>query len=942
MEKFEIVVKGASENNLKNISLKIPHNKLVVFTGVSGSGKSSLAFDTIFAEGQRRYLQGMSSYARQFLGQIKKPNVVEISGLCPTIAIDQKTTYKNPRSTVGTVTEIYDYFRLLYAQIGILHCPICGEEIKQQTVDEVVDRILKFPEGSKIQVLAPVVRNKKGKYVKEIELAKKNGFSKVRIDGIYFSLFDEIELDKNKKHSIDVVIDRLIVSEKIKSRLTDSLEVGFKLSSKTVVVNLNNKTDFLFSQDYACPKHDFSIEKLTPQMFSFNNPLGACEVCMGLGSLIEVSKKLIVPDESLSIKNGAIQAPGWKYGESSNNLARSYYEALSKKYGFSLDVAFSELSDEVKNILFYGLKDEKVKITRKTNFMDGVFDLSFNGIINNLQKRYSESKSEWIKNEIEQYMCEVTCPKCKGKRLKTALLGVTINNKNISDFTEMDVLEALDFIKNLKFEKSQSLVAKPILKEIVLRLNFLKSVGLQYLTLSRSSKTLSGGESQRIRLVNQIGSALVGVLYILDEPSIGLHQRDNKKLIDSLKQLRDLGNSVIVVEHDEDTIKAADFLVEIGPKAGEHGGKVVFCGSVDEIKNCKESITGQYLVGKKKIEVPKQRRNGTGKSLKFFGCCENNLKNLDVEIKLGTLTCVTGVSGSGKSTLVNNVIYRYLARKFNRSKLNLGKFSSVSGEENLNKIVCIDQSPIGKTPRSNPGTYTTVFDNIRELFANTSYAKLHGFGAGRFSFNVKGGRCEACKGDGIVKMEMYFLPDVYVPCEVCGGRRYNRETLKVKYCGKNIYDVLNMTVDTALQFFDNQPRIQRKLRALSEVGLGYIKIGQNATTLSGGEAQRVKLAFELSKIPTGKTLYILDEMSTGLHQHDVKKILKILHRFVDGKNTVLLIEHNLDVVKTADQIIDLGPEGGSDGGKIVAVGTPEEVAQNPNSYTGKFLKQILA
>ena len=941
MKNRELIIKNANENNLKNVNLKIPHGKLVVVTGLSGSGKSSLVFDVVFAEGQRRYLQGMSTYARQFFGQISKPDVDEIEGLCPTLAIDQKTTYKSPRSTVGTITEIYDYLRLLYARVGVLHCPICGDEVKHQTVDEIVDVILKFPEKSRIQLLAPVVKNKKGKHVEEIEIAKKNGFTKIRVDGKIFSLFDEaIELNKNTKHNIEVLVDRLVVSENIRSRLTDSLEVSFKISGGLVIVNLNGENDVLFSQDFACPKHNFSIEKLTPQMFSFNNPQGACEACMGLGSLIEVSKKLIVPDETLSIDQGAIQATGWKFGEK-NSLARAYYEALAKKYGFSLSVPFCDLPESIKKILFYGTGDEKIKIFRKTNVMDFAYETSFAGIINNLQQRYKETKSDWVKRDVEQFMIETQCPKCGGGRLKPALLKVTVSGKNIKEFCEMNVLSAISFIKNLNFQGKLEFIAKPILQEINSRLEFLKMVGLQYLTLDRSSRTLSGGESQRIRLATQIGSTLTGVLYILDEPSIGLHSRDNEKLINSMKQLRDLGNSVIVVEHDEETIKSADYVVEVGPKAGEGGGQIVFSGPFNELKNCKESLTAKYIYGKLKIAVPQTRREGTGNCLEFFGCRENNLKKINVKIKLGTLTCVTGVSGSGKSTLVNEIIYKYLASKINKAKLSPGKFSKASGEQNLNKIIYIDQSPIGKTPRSNPATYTTLFDNIRELFANTNYAKLHGFNAGRFSFNVKGGRCEACKGDGIVKIEMHFLPDIFIPCEVCGGKRYNRETLKVEYCGKNIYDVLNMTVDYAIGFFENQPRIKRKLTALSEVGLGYIKIGQNATTLSGGEAQRVKLAAELSKVPTGKTLYILDEMSTGLHTHDLKKMVEILHKLVDGKNTVLLIEHNLDVIKTADYLIDLGPEGGEEGGKIVAQGTPEQVAENENSHTGRFLKIVL-
>lgn len=940
MGKNEIIIKGARENNLKEINLTIPRDKLIVFTGVSGSGKSSLAFDTIFADGQRRYMESLSSYARQFLGQMEKPDVDDIQGLSPAISIDQKTTSKNPRSTVGTVTEIYDYLRLLYARIGIPHCPVCGREIKQQTIDQIVDKVLALPKRAKIQILAPIVRGRKGEHVKEFEFARKNGFIRVRADGELYDLSEEIKLEKNKKHNIEIVVDRLIIDDGIKSRLTDSLEIASKISGGLIIISMQDAEDILFSQEYACPEHEISIEELTPRMFSFNNPYGACEVCTGIGTFTKVDPLLIIPNEDLSIKEGAIKAPGWTYNEK-NSIAKMYYDALAKKYKFSLDTPYGKLPKNVKNIILYGSKGQKLKISRNTSYGNGSYEAVFEGIINNLERRYKESTSEWAKEDIAAYMNEVTCPHCNGERLKKTVLGVTVGGKNISQFTRMSIIQAVDFINNIKLTDREKMISGAIFKEIKERLNFLCSVGLEYLTLSRSSGTLSGGESQRIRLATQIGSSLVGVLYILDEPSIGLHQRDNDKLIGTLKKLRDIGNTLIVVEHDEDTMRAADWIVDIGPGPGVHGGEVVFSGLTKKIEDCKESITGQYLCGKKKIDIPKKRRKGNGKILQFNGCSENNLKNINVKIPLGTFTCVTGVSGSGKSSLVNQTIYKHLAAKLNKSRIKAGKFKSVKGMEHLDKVIDIDQSPIGKTSRSNPGTYTSVFNDIRELFANTNDAKMRGYTSGRFSFNVKGGRCEACQGDGIVKIEMHFLPDVYVPCEVCKGKRYNRETLQVFYKGKNIYDILNMTVEEGIAFFENHPKIKRKLQTLYDVGLGYIKIGQSSTTLSGGEAQRVKLSTELSKRSTGKTIYVLDEPTTGLHTNDVKHLLIVLQKLVDAGNTVLLIEHNLDVIKTADYLIDLGPEGGDNGGTIVATGTPEQVANIKESYTGQYLKDIL-
>ena len=941
MKKENIVVKGAKENNLKNVDVVIPRDKLVVFTGVSGSGKSSLAFDTIFADGQRRYMEGLSSYARQFLGQMKKPNVESIDGLSPAISIDQKTTSNNPRSTVGTVTEIYDYLRLLFARVGIPHCPVCKKEIKNQPIDSIVESILKFKENTKILLLAPIIRNSRGEHIKEIETLKKDGFVRIRADGKIYNLSENIKLDKNKKHTIEIVVDRLIIKEDVKSRLTNSLETCLNLTDGIVVVNnVETNEDMLYSQNHACVTHGVYVEKLTPRMFSFNSPYGACEMCTGLGVLIKVSPQLLIYDDRLSIRQGAIRAPGWTYGEK-EGLCKLYFDALSKKYNFSLDVPFKDLSDSIKNIIFYGTGEEKVTLERNTDFIKGTYEMVFSGLVNNLQRRYKETKSDWIKHDIEKYMTEIVCPKCKGDRLSEIILNVTFGGKNISDITKLSISDAISFLKNVSLSEKEKLISNAILKEIFSRLEFLKSVGLEYLTLSRASRTLSGGESQRIRLATQIGSSLVGVIYILDEPSIGLHQRDNFKLIEALKQLRDIGNSLIVVEHDEDTMRACDWIVDVGPGAGIHGGNIVYSGPLEKIYSCENSLTGQYLSGKKKIEVPKKRRQNKEEFLEFFGCCENNLKNIDVKIPLRVLTCITGVSGSGKSSLLNEIIYKSLAFRLNRSRIKAGKFREVKGFSKLDKIINIDQSPIGKIPRSNPGTYTGVFNDIRELFSTINYSKEHGFKPSRFSFNVKGGRCEACQGAGVIKIEMHFLPDVYVPCEVCKGKRYNLETLKVLYKDKNIYDVLEMTVEEALYFFENHDKIKRKLKALYDVGLSYIKIGQSAVTLSGGEAQRVKLATELCKKPTGKTLYILDEPTTGLHVDDVRKLIEILQRLVENNNTVVLIEHNLDVIKVCDYIIDLGPEGGTNGGKIVATGTPEEIVKNKGSYTGKYLKNLL-
>mgnify|MGYP005771667921 FL=1 len=939
MSSKNIKVTGAREHNLKNIDVEIPRDKLVVLTGLSGSGKSSLAFDTIYAEGQRRYVESLSSYARQFLGQMEKPDVDNIEGLSPAISIDQKTTSKNPRSTVGTVTEIYDYLRLLYARIGIPHCPVCGKEIKQQTIDQIVDNVMRLPEGAKIQILAPVVRGRKGEHAKELEAARKSGYVRVRIDGIIYDLSEQIKLEKNKKHTIDVVVDRLVVRQDMRSRLADSLETASGLTGGLTVVNVIDGEDLLFSQNYACPEHGISVDELTPRMFSFNNPAGACPKCTGLGVFMKIDPALIIPDKSKCIRQGGVRASGWAMEGST--IATMYFEALSKKYNFSLDTPVGDLPEEIIEKILYGTKGEKLKIVRKNEYGTGVYNADFEGIINNLERRFRETQSSWIKEEIESYMSAIPCDACGGRRLSPESLSVTVGGVNISQFCDKSVTDALAFIKTLKLSQREKMIADAILKEICDRLGFLNSVGLGYLTLSRSSGTLSGGESQRIRLATQIGSSLMGVLYILDEPSIGLHQRDNSKLLHTLEHLRDLGNTVIVVEHDEDTMYAADYIVDIGPGAGVHGGEVVCCGTAEQIKQCEQSITGQYLSGRRKVEIPQQRRKGNGKKLKITGARQNNLKNITVEIPLGKFVCVTGVSGSGKSSLINEILYKYLAANLNGAKTRAGAHKSITGLEHLDKVIDINQSPIGRTPRSNPATYTGVFTDIRELYASTQEAKLRGFNSGRFSFNVKGGRCEACQGDGILKIEMHFLPDIYVPCEVCKGKRYNRETLEVKYKGKSIHDVLEMTVEEGLAFFENIPKIERKLRTLCEVGLGYVKIGQPATTLSGGEAQRVKLATELSRRSTGRTIYILDEPTTGLHIADVHKLIDVLQKLVDGGNTVVVIEHNLDLIKTADHIIDLGPEGGDAGGYVVTQGTPEQVAACAQSYTGQYLKRLL-
>ena len=940
MQSNEIVIKGAREHNLKNIDLTIPRDKLIVMTGLSGSGKSSLAFDTIFADGQRRYMESLSSYARMFLGQMEKPDVDSISGLSPAISIDQKTTSKNPRSTVGTVTEIYDYLRLLYARIGVPHCPVCGREIRQQTVDQIVDRIMELPEGTKIRIMAPIVRGRKGEYQKEFQSARKSGYVRVRVDGIIYDLSEEIKLNKNQKHTIEIIVDRLVVKPEIKSRLTDSIEITSQLTGGLTTVDVIDGEEMNFSQNYSCPDHDISMEELAPRMFSFNNPFGACDKCTGLGVFKKVDPDLVIPNKELSINQGAIKASGWNSLDE-GSIARAYYNAISEKYNISLDEPVKNLSKDELDIFLYGTEGQVLELHRKSEYYKSEYKSAFEGVINNLERRYAESSSDWSKADIESVMSDEPCPKCHGARLKKESLSVTVGGINIIDFTNYSVDEALNFLENLNLSPRDALIGERIIKEIKERLGFLKSVGLDYLTLSRLSGTLSGGESQRIRLATQIGSSLVGVLYILDEPSIGLHQRDNDKLIATLKRLRDLGNTLIVVEHDEDTMRSADFIVDIGPGAGIHGGEIICSGTVEDIINCENSITGAYLSGRRKIPVPETRRKGNGKILTIHGAKQNNLKDVTVDIPLGTFTCVTGVSGSGKSSLVNEIIFKELSGKLNRSKVRAGKFDKITGIEHLDKVIDIDQSPIGRTPRSNPATYTGVFNDIRELFASTNDAKIKGYSAGRFSFNVRGGRCEACEGDGIIKIEMHFLPDIYVPCDVCKGRRYNRETLEVKYKGKSIYDVLEMTVEEGVEFFKNIPKIQRKLQTLYDVGLGYVKIGQPATTLSGGEAQRVKLATELSKRSTGKTIYILDEPTTGLHTGDVHKLTEVLQKLVDSGNTVLVIEHNLDIIKIADHIIDLGPEGGNKGGMIVATGTPEEVAKNKNSYTGQYLKNIL-
>ena len=939
MSMKSIQVKGAREHNLKNIDIEIPRDELVVITGLSGSGKSSLAFDTIYAEGQRRYVESLSSYARQFLGQMEKPDVDYIDGLSPAISIDQKTTSKNPRSTVGTVTEIYDYLRLLYARIGIPHCPVCGREIKQQTIDQIVDHVMTLEERTKIQILAPVVRGRKGEHVKEFEAARKAGYVRVRVDGMIYDLSEEIKLEKNKKHTIEIVVDRLVIQEDMKSRLADSIEIASGLTGGLIMINVIDGEDMMFSQNYACPEHGISIEELTPRMFSFNNPFGACEKCTGLGVFMKIDPDLILPDRKLSINQGGLKASGWAMEGST--IAAMYMKALAKQYDFSLDTPIAHLPDEIVDILLYGTKGEKIEIERTNEYGTGKYKTEFEGIINNLERRFRETQSNWIKEEIESYMSAIPCDKCHGRRLSPESLSVTVGGINISEFCDKSITEALEFVNDLKLTDREMFIAASILKEIKERLGFLKSVGLEYLTLSRSSGTLSGGESQRIRLATQIGSSLMGVLYILDEPSIGLHQRDNDKLLGTLCHLRDLGNTVIVVEHDEDTMLAADHIIDIGPGAGVHGGNVVFNGKVADILKSEDSITGQYLSGRRKVEVPEKRRKGNGKKLKIIGAAQNNLKNINVDIPLGELVCVTGVSGSGKSSLINEILYKYLASHLNGAKTKPGKFKDIQGVEELAKVIQINQSPIGRTPRSNPATYTGLFTDIRELYASTQDAKIRGFNAGRFSFNVKGGRCEACQGDGILKIEMHFLPDIYVPCDVCKGKRYNRETLEIKYKGKSISDVLDMTVEEGLEFFSNIPKIQRKLQTLQEVGLGYIKIGQPSTTLSGGEAQRVKLATELSKRSTGRTIYILDEPTTGLHIADVHMLINVLQKLVDSGNTVVVIEHNLDLIKTADHIIDIGPEGGNNGGTIVAQGTPEKITTVEASYTGQYLKKYL-
>ena len=939
MANDKIIIKGAREHNLKNIDVELPRDSLIVMTGLSGSGKSSLAFDTIFADGQRRYMESLSSYARMFLGQMEKPDVDSIEGLSPAISIDQKTTSKNPRSTVGTVTEIYDYLRLMYARIGIPHCPVCGREIKQQTVDEIVDKVMELPEKTKFQVLAPVVRGRKGEHQKEFEAARKSGYSRVRVDGITYDLSEKIALEKNKKHNIEIIVDRLVLKDGIKSRLTDSIETAGSLTGGLVYIDIIDGEELHFSQSYACPEHGVSIEELVPRMFSFNNPFGACPKCTGLGSYRRIDPALLIPNPALSIKEGGIKASGWNYAE--GTYAAMYLDALAEKHSFSVDRPISEIPDKAIDEILYGTKGEKLLIKRPRSQGGGQFYTDFEGIACNLERRYKETNSQYSRDVLEDYMSDVECPECHGERLNPAALSVTVGGLNISDFCKMSVVGALDFVEKLELSDRDALIAGQILKEIKSRLGFLRSVGLEYLTLSRSAGTLSGGESQRIRLATQIGSSLVGVLYILDEPSIGLHQRDNDKLIATLKRLRDLGNTLIVVEHDEDTMRAADYIVDIGPEAGVNGGRVIYSGDVKGILKCKDSITGQYLSGKLKIPVPESRRSTTEKWLRVIGAQENNLKNINVDIPLGVFTCVTGVSGSGKSSLVNEIIYKHLVAKLNRARTRPGKFLDMQGVEYLDKVIMIDQSPIGRTPRSNPATYTGLFTEIRELFAQTNDAKLRGYTAGRFSFNTKGGRCEACEGDGILKIEMHFLPDIYVPCEVCKGHRYNRETLEVRYKGKNIYEVLEMTVAEGVEFFANIPRIYNKLKTLDEVGLGYIKIGQSSTTLSGGEAQRIKLATELSKRSTGKTIYILDEPTTGLHTADVRRLIDILQRLTDGGNTVLVIEHNLDVIKTADYIIDIGPEGGDRGGTVVASGTPEQIAACKKSYTGEYLKKLL-
>ena len=937
----EIFVKGARANNLKNIDVAIPRDKLVVITGLSGSGKSSLAFDTIYAEGQRRYVESLSSYARMFLGQMEKPDVDYIDGLSPAISIDQKTTSRNPRSTVGTVTEIYDYLRLLWARIGVPHCPNCGKEIKQQSIDQIIDQIMALPEGTRIQILAPVVRGKKGEHLKVLENARKSGYVRVRVDGIIYELTEEITLEKNKKHSIEIVVDRLVIRPDITRRLTDSVETAASLGGGLVLINLvKEDRDLSFSQNYACEDCGVSIEELAPRMFSFNSPFGACPTCTGLGSQMKADPALIIPNPGLSILEGAITVSGWQ-NVKTDSISRMYFEAMGKKYGFKLTTPFRDLPAEAKDVILNGTRGEKLKLTYDRADGKGTFQQAFEGILHNVERRFAETQSDASRKELEECMSQCPCPDCNGRRLKKEALAVTVGGLSIDRFCEKPVTDALDFVESLTLSETQAQIAYQILKEVRARLGFLRSVGLSYLTLSRQAGSLSGGESQRIRLATQIGSSLMGVLYILDEPSIGLHQRDNDMLLETLKHLRDLGNTLLVVEHDEDTMRAADYLVDIGPKAGVHGGEIIAAGSVEDIMAEPRSITGQYLSGAKRIPVPPRRRKGNGHVLTVRGAAENNLRNLDVSFPLGTFTCVTGVSGSGKSSLVNEIVFKRLGADLNRMKVRSGRHTAIEGEEYLDKVIAIDQSPIGRTPRSNPATYTGLFGDIRELFASTPDAKARGYGPGRFSFNVKGGRCESCAGDGLIKIEMHFLPDIYVPCEVCKGRRYNRETLEVRYKGKNIYEVLDMTVDEGLEFFANIPKLRRKLETLSSVGLGYIRIGQSSTTLSGGEAQRVKLATELSRRSTGRTVYILDEPTTGLHAYDVQNLLEVLDRLVEGGNTVIVIEHNLDVIKWADYVIDLGPEGGAGGGRVVCTGTPEEVSRCEASYTGQYLKKML-
>ncbi|MEY8325206.1 excinuclease ABC subunit UvrA [Lachnospiraceae bacterium 54-11] len=935
-----IRVRGANEHNLKNLNLDIPRNELVVFTGLSGSGKSSLAFDTLYAEGQRRYMESLSSYARQFLGQMEKPNVESITGLSPAISIDQKSTNRNPRSTVGTVTEIYDYFRLLYARIGIPHCPNCGKEIKKQSVDQMVDQIMELPEGARIQLLAPVVRGRKGEHVKVLDRARKGGYVRVRIDGNLYELTEEIRLDKNIKHNIEIVVDRLVVKTGIERRLTDSVESALALAEGLLVVDVIDGEPINFSQSFACPDCGISISEIEPRSFSFNNPFGACPVCFGLGYKMEFDPELMIPDRTLSLSQGAIQVMGWQSSGDAGSFTNALLQALAKEYKFSLDTPVQDLPEKVFHILIYGTEGREVKVHYKGQRGEGVYPVAFEGLIKNMERKYRETGSDIIKQEYETYMRITPCKECNGMRLKKESLAVTVCDKNIYEITSFSIRELYSFLNNMELSSQQMLIGKQVLKEINARVGFLVDVGLEYLSLSRATGTLSGGEAQRIRLATQIGSGLVGVCYILDEPSIGLHQKDNDKLLNTLKNLRDLGNTLIVVEHDEDTMLEADYVVDIGPGAGSHGGEVVAAGTAQEIMEVEDSITGQYLSGKKQVPVPEERRQPKG-WLTVTGARENNLKNITVNIPTGVMTCVTGVSGSGKSSLVNEILYKRLARDLNRARTIPGKHKSISGIGKLDKVINIDQSPIGRTPRSNPATYTGVFDMIRDLFAGTPDARARGYKKGRFSFNVKGGRCEACGGDGIIKIEMHFLPDVYVPCEVCGGKRYNRETLEVRYKGKNIYDVLDMTVEEAVPFFENLPSIRRKIETLNDVGLSYVKLGQPSTTLSGGEAQRIKLATELSRRSTGNTIYILDEPTTGLHFADVHKLVEILHRLVEGGNTVVVIEHNLDVIKTADYIIDMGPEGGDRGGEMVVSGTPEEVAEHPSSYTGRYVKKML-